>query len=81
MTRDEALDVLAFHCIGRGDDDVSRAIGFAIDAIERLEAIRAAHRQRAVTTDGGRVIYPSIHGHQLHALLHGTVERSERGAA
>lgn len=80
MTRDEARDVLAFHCEGRGDDDVSRAIGFAIDAIERLEAIRA-ELGKPVTTLGGQDVYVSIHGNRLHELLHATTERDQRGAA
>lgn len=41
------------------------------EAAARLDAIRALHEQGAVTTDRGRVIYASIHGHVMHELLYG----------
>lgn len=50
------------------------AITSAIDALKRLAAIRERHEAGAVTTDGGKVVYASIHGSELHRLLYGEVE-------
>lgn len=50
------------------------AIAQGIDALKRLAAIRARHEAGAVTTDGGKVVYASIHGREMHELLYGEVE-------
>lgn len=53
---------------------VEQAVVEAIDALQRLAAIRAAHDKGAVTTDGGRVVHASINGREMQRLLYGELE-------
>ena len=47
------------------------ALREAQTALKRLSAIKAQHHRYEKTTDGGTVVYPSIHGFRLHELLYG----------
>jgi len=61
-----------------GNSDVEQALVIVVRELRRvtcrLAEIKARHNQGAVTTDGGRVIYASIHGKELHSLLYGDVD-------
>ena len=39
-----------------------------------IKHVLVRHEQGAVTTDGGRVIYASIHGREMHRLLYGELD-------
>ena len=57
------------------------AVSEAIDAINRLYAIRHRHNSLTGETAGGKPVYCSIHGHELHHLLFGDLdaERNRSG--
>ena len=46
------------------------ALREAQTALRRLAAIREHHHRYEKTTQGGTLVYPSIHGHVLHRLLY-----------
>ena len=73
MSDGSAIDCLLGSQPDR-DCETQAAIDRAVDALRRLAAIRARHEQGAVTTDGGRVIYASIHGREMHRLLYGELD-------
>lgn len=52
-----------------------QAVVDALDAMQRLAAIRAAHEKGAVTTDGGRVVHASINGREMQRLLYGELDQ------
>lgn len=73
MTTSDAIQTLCYLDANEHGPR-QNALELGIDAIRRLEAIRKRHRQGAVTTDGGKVVYASIHGREMHELLFGEVE-------
>ena len=66
----DSISELAMRAVG-ADDALGAALQSAIDAMQRLAAIRAAHEKGAVTTDGGRVVHASINGREMQRLLYG----------
>lgn len=73
MTTQDMLSGLNTIADNNCDLGLGMALREAQTALKRLAAIRAAHEAGAVTTDGGRVIHASIHGHRLDQLLYGDI--------
>lgn len=67
----EVINRIADNCT---DLVTAAALREAQTALKRLEKIRAHHHRYEKTTDGGMVVYPSIHGHVMHRLLYGDVD-------
>jgi hypothetical protein len=71
------IEVLNTIADNSSDLKFVHALREAQTALVRLSAIKAAHQCGVHTTDGGRIVYPSIHGHVLQDLLYGDLDPIE----